>query len=84
MGRKKGRQGGDEGFSRGQERGNLEAYPTVSKDPIRIYLQEIRRTRLLRAEEELELAERISRGDDDARRIMIESNLRLVGYIGRR
>ena len=84
MGRKKGRQGGDEGFSRGQERGNLEAYPTVSKDPIRIYLQEIRRTRLLRAEEELELAERISRGDDDARRIMIESNLRLVVNIAKR
>jgi RNA polymerase primary sigma factor len=60
---------------------------TVSKaarDPIRIYLDEIRRTKLLTAEEELKLARKVSEGDDSARSLMIESNLRLVVSIAKR
>jgi RNA polymerase primary sigma factor len=57
---------------------------TASRDPIRIYLDEIRRTKLLTAEEELALAKRVSEGDEDARCLMIESNLRLVVNIAKR
>jgi RNA polymerase primary sigma factor len=56
----------------------------VDRDPIRIYLDEIRRTRLLTAEEELDLARKVSEGDEDARGLMIESNLRLVVNIAKR
>jgi len=55
-----------------------------SRDPIRIYLDEIRRTKLLTAEEELELARKVYEGDQDARCLMIESNLRLVVNIAKR
>lgn len=53
-------------------------------DATRIYLREIGYTHLLNAEEELELARRIRKGDDDARCRMIEANLRLVVKIARR
>lgn len=55
-----------------------------SRDSIRIYLDEIRRTRLLKAEEELELARLVAEGDEAARSLMIESNLRLVVSIAKR
>ncbi len=57
---------------------------TPSKDPVRIYLDEIRRTKLLSAKEELALAKRVSEGEEDARQTMIESNLRLVVNIAKR
>jgi RNA polymerase primary sigma factor len=57
---------------------------TSSRDPIRIYLDEIRRTKLLTAEEELALAKKVSEGNEDARCLMIESNLRLVVNIAKR
>ncbi|GAB4255076.1 MAG: hypothetical protein Kow00129_16020 [Thermoleophilia bacterium] len=50
----------------------------------RTYLNGIGRTPLLTAEEEIELAKRIEKGDDAARRHMIEANLRLVVAIARR
>ncbi|MBI5440798.1 MAG: sigma-70 family RNA polymerase sigma factor [Deltaproteobacteria bacterium] len=49
-----------------------------------LYLRDIRRTRLLCAEEEIELAHRIETGDENARARMIESNLRLVVKIAKR
>lgn len=49
-----------------------------------LYLKDIRRTRLLTAEEEIELALRIERGDEEARCRMIEANLRLVVKIAKR
>lgn len=54
------------------------------RDSIRIYLDEIRKTKLLSAEEELDLARRVSEGDEGARCQMIESNLRLVVNIAKR
>ena len=54
------------------------------RDPIRIYLDEIRKTSLLTAEEELNLARKVSEGDETARSLMIESNLRLVVNIAKR
>ena len=53
-------------------------------DPVRMYLKEIGRIPLLSAEEEVELAEKMSRGDEDARQKLVEANLRLVVSIAKR
>ena len=53
-------------------------------DATRLYLSEIGFTPLLTAEEEVKFARRARCGDDDARKRMIESNLRLVVKIARR
>nr|MBO2471954.1 RNA polymerase sigma factor RpoD [Bacillota bacterium] len=53
-------------------------------DPVRMYLKEIGRVPLLTAEEEVELAKRIEQGDEEARRKLIEANLRLVVSIAKR
>jgi len=53
-------------------------------DPTRQYLDEIGASPLLTAEEEKILARRAQRGDEAARKRMIESNLRLVVKIARR
>lgn len=53
-------------------------------DAIKLYLREIQKTRLLTADDEKELAERIAKGDKTARDNMIESNLRLVVKIAKR
>ncbi|MBO6052680.1 MAG: hypothetical protein J6Q17_02995, partial [Clostridia bacterium] len=47
-------------------------------DPVRMYLKEIGKVNLLTQEEEVELAIRMSQGDEDAKRRMAEANLRLV------
>lgn len=52
-------------------------------DATRLYLNEIGCSKLLTAEEEIELARRIQKGDEIARNRMIESNLRLVVKIAR-
>jgi len=57
-------------------------------DSLRLYLHSIGRVSLLTADGEVELAKRIERGDIDAKRQMVEANLRLVvsiakGYVGR-
>ena len=53
-------------------------------DPVRMYLKEIGRVPLLSAEEEIELAQRIENGDEEAKRRLAEANLRLVVSIARR
>lgn len=53
-------------------------------DATRIYLRQIGFSPLLTAEEEVTLGRRVQRGDENARRRMIESNLRLVVKIARR
>ena len=55
----------------------------VVQSPLETYLREINEVRLLSADEEKELAHRISRGDKDARERMIRANLRLVVNIAR-
>ena len=67
--------------------GREEAEPTrysnpevagITTDALQLFLNEVRRYPLLGAEEEIELAKRIERGDMDAKERMINSNLRLV------
>ncbi len=53
-------------------------------DAIKLYLREIQKTKLLSADEEKELAQRIAKGEKAARDRMIESNLRLVVKISKR
>ena len=53
-------------------------------DPVRMYLKEIGKVPLLTPEEEVELAERMADGDEDAKRRMTEANLRLVVSIAKR
>jgi RNA polymerase primary sigma factor len=57
---------------------------TASSDPVRMYLREIGRVRLLTAAEEVALAKRIERQDMEAKRRLIEANLRLVVSIAKR
>lgn len=57
---------------------------TMSDDPVHLYLKEIGNYPLLSLEEEVELAKRIEQGDDTARQLLAESNLRLVVSIAKR
>ena len=62
---------------------------TLSKDikindPVRMYLKEIGRIPLLTSDEEFENARRALEGDEEAKRILAESNLRLVVSIAKR
>jgi RNA polymerase primary sigma factor len=57
---------------------------TPTNDPVRMYLKEIGKVPLLTAEEEVSLAKRIERRDMDAKRKLIEANLRLVVSIAKR
>ena len=53
-------------------------------DPVRMYLKEIGQIKLLTMDEELELADRILSGDEEAKTILAEANLRLVVSIAKR
>ena len=53
-------------------------------DPVRMYLKEIGQVKLLSAEEELELAKRVSEGDQAAKNKLTEANLRLVVSIAKK
>lgn len=53
-------------------------------DPVRMYLKEIGQISLLSLDEELELSKKIEEGDEDAKRKLAESNLRLVVSIAKR
>ena len=53
-------------------------------DPVKVYLKEIGRVPLLSPEEEIDLAIRISEGDESAKKRLSEANLRLVVSIAKR
>ena len=57
---------------------------TTSNDPVRMYLKEIGKVPLLTADQEVSLAKRIERHDMEAKRQLIEANLRLVVSIAKR
>ena len=49
-----------------------------TEDPVRMYLKEIGKVDLLSSEEEILLAERMEQGDEEAKKRLLEANLRLV------
>ena len=53
-------------------------------DPVRMYLKEIGQIKLLSAEEEIELAQKVSEGDQNAKNKLTEANLRLVVSIAKK
>ena len=53
-------------------------------DPVRMYLKEIGKVPLLTADEEIELAQRMENGDEEAKKMLCEANLRLVVSIAKR
>ncbi|AJS58884.1 RNA polymerase sigma factor RpoD [Paenibacillus sp. IHBB 10380] len=64
---------------------NLSLPPGIKiDDPVRMYLKEIGRVQLLSAAREVELAKKIEQGDEAAKRMLAEANLRLVVSIARR
>ena len=68
---------------------NIEAISNESKDMsvndnVRMYLKDIGKISLLSLEEEQEISHRIAAGDEEAKKILAESNLRLVVSIAKR
>ena len=57
---------------------------TISDDSVQMYLREIGKVPLLKADEEIELAKRIEQGDAEARKRLAEANLRLVVSIAKK
>ena len=57
--------------------------PCSKPDSLQLFLNEVSRHRLLTADEEVELAQRIERGDFEAKERMVNSNLRLVVSIAK-
>ncbi len=62
----------------------LPLVPETTTDALQLFLREAGRHPLLTAAQEVELAKRIERGDPDAKRTMIEANLRLVVSIAKK
>ncbi len=65
---------------------DVEAVPkgVAVDDPVRMYLKEIGKVPLLSAEEEMDLAQRMEQGDEEAKQRLCEANLRLVVSIAKR
>ena len=59
-------------------------FDQLSQDSVQMYLREIGRISLIKADEEKELAKRIEKGDEEARKRLTQANLRLVVSIAKR
>jgi RNA polymerase primary sigma factor len=68
---------------RTRRKASLDLKPEATTDGLQLFLKDIGKVRLLTAQEEVELAKRIERGDLDAKQKMVESNLRLVVSIAK-
>src|SRR5437762_10523606 len=66
-----------------EEETEVEEVAPVTQDPLKLYVRQLGDGRLLTPAEERELARRKDEGDEDAKRRLIESNLRLVMSITR-
>ena len=63
---------------------SLTAEGIIVDDPVRMYLKEIGKVELLDSDREIVLAEKMAQGDEEAKNILVESNLRLVVSIAKR
>ena len=63
---------------------NIINYEGETIDIVKLYLNEISRRKLLTLDEEIKLTKRIKDGDEEAKKIFIESNLRLVVSVARK
>jgi RNA polymerase primary sigma factor len=68
---------------RARRKAALDLKPERTTDALQLFLKDIGKGRLLSAQEEVDLAKRIWRGDLDAKQKMVESNLRLVVSIAK-
>lgn len=57
---------------------------SFTEDSVRLYLREIGRVKMIKPDEEIELARRISKGDEGAKKKLIQANLRLVISIAKK
>ena len=71
------------GRGRRRQKAALDLKPDMTTDSLQLFLKDLGKVRLLTAQEEVELAKRIERGDLDAKQKMVESNLRLVVSIAK-
>ena len=69
---------------RGRRKSRADREPEGTTDGLQLFLRDIGKVRLLTAQQEVDLAKRIWRGDIDAKRKLVESNLRLVVSIAKR
>ena len=81
--------GGDDASDGGVDLEAILQDSTIAKeltinDPVRMYLKEIGKISLLSLEQENEISTRIAAGDEEAKNILAESNLRLVVSIAKR
>src|ERR671915_443668 len=72
-----------DGKRRRRAKATIDLKPDMTTDSLQLFLKDIGKVRLLTAQEEVDLAKRIERGDLDAKQKMVESNLRLVVSIAR-
>jgi RNA polymerase primary sigma factor len=63
---------------------NHDELATMTSDTLQLFLRDVRRHPLLSADEEVDLAKRIERGDLEAKERMVNSNLRLVVSIAKK
>src|SRR5947209_4723916 len=72
-----------DGKRRRKPKAQIDLKPDMTTDSLQLFLKDIGKVRLLTAQEEVDLAKRIERGDLDAKQKMVESNLRLVVSIAK-
>jgi RNA polymerase primary sigma factor len=69
---------------RGRRKARADREPEGTTDALQLFLRDIGKVRLLTAQQEVDLAKRIWRGDVDAKRKLVEANLRLVVSIAKK
>jgi RNA polymerase primary sigma factor len=74
----------EEEASEGEEPVETPKSDAFTEDSVRLYLREIGRVKMVKPDEEIELARQIAKGDRDAKKRLIQANLRLVISIAKK